>query len=1043
MVESLRSCTKEVLGWIVDDFFLGPKRTELLSCLEEFLMVCRKWKVTLSPRKTRIGYAYERAVGHLLSQGRIQIDSDNLRPIKECAGTFKNVTELKSFLGSLVFCKDHIANFALIAQPLNSMTGKGKFDPRVFTNPDSPQRAAVRALQKAALDQYPLYVPNYRWPLHLDTDASKAGVSWVLYQVHPDEVVPDIDWHTIPPEKKLVLRLGSKCYSKLMTSMPIYYQEAWAIVVGLSCNRYTLLSSPFEVAVHCDQVSLKWMKHSSKGVIASWLVWFLGGICFRIVYLKGIRNLIADPFSRVPMISPNRIAFAGLSVALQTLLDVAPEVLLSQVWFHCYADMPALVKRLRAAQPRGAKPLVLSSPANAIFPKVDVAILLPRPELSPIRAAALFRSSLRFAVLVPCDLVDYICKADSAEEVDEVILSQLEGVRKIVFMTAGFCWLLRGFPGTHEVFTASEESTSTVDTKKWAAEQIEEIDEYKSEYGDRLASTDDGLHFVVTTGEPARVVVPRGRRHALTQEVHETLKHAASRRTTNKLAARYTWPGMAKFVKEQLLRCQVCSVVHNKIVHAHKSYSPFTFDAPYRFYAIDWYKMPRATDGSTQIFAAVDMASRQPILEPQRDRSAESAARSILKRIIYARGTPVLIWSDTDRSFMGRLCTLLLKTLGIRHILTNNYPQGNSMVESMMIFLGEWARCLPRGRRMSWHLELPALEFAIASTQNSSTSISPFRFERGVDPLLPCDAALIQVPDNPAELLLKDTAGAFAKLGDSIAAFQALARKHVHMSAVARSEQANARGRMLPPLRLGDSVVIYVPSKGEPGWRPKHCIQWRSGFIVEKEGRTWYRAQEQGTRRLFHRHISMLPRDYSRDCLHELSVSELVERIFRLPKVVFPLPDEPVRVSGRDNDVHHQDSPAPVRSVLPATVSFQHYSVGTAAPHDMLLARDDDASTILWVAQVLALDDESVRVHYWGTRQRGAKAKFKPVFIEKGLTVVGKRALAGGNTPFEPWTGQLPDDRDIIFFKICLKNGAIPLEARRAMRDLGFKHAVL
>ena len=1044
MIESLPQEVLEVLGWQVDDFIIAPCHTELVPFLKLFLSACRKWRVSLSIPKTKIGYPWAKAVGHCLSQGRFWVHEDNLAPLRRCVGFFKNLTELRSFLGSLIFCRDHIRNFATLCKPLNELTRKGQFNAKLFSEPEQPplarsrQREAFLEVKSAALEQYPLYCPNYDWPFHLDTDASEHGIGWCLYQVDPKWSRPDEEWHLVPSSKKRVLRLGSKAFSAFMSKMPVYYKEAWGIVMGLHSNRHFFVFSRFEVVVHSDHQPLRWMKLSPKGVVSSWLLVFLGDINFRVVYLAGVSNVIADPMSRPPLVSPNLLTFTGLDEATRRLLEIVPGVVSGRVWLYAYRGVQEIARILRDHRSSSAPPIVIASPKSA--PKQGVAISIPRPSLAPVVAAELFLSDRSFAVLVPTDLLSFIPSVRS--DAKEMLANAVDSARKIVFLNTGFLWVLRGFDGKHEVFPLEEEPVTTSPVDTWVEEQLLEKEAFSSKYGADVATRRSGLLVLAQEGKPTRVLVPTSQREPLTISVHTSLNHPGPRRTFNRLAERYAWPGMFSDVVSFLKACVACSLVHRKVIAAHGLYNPFSVKIPFRCYAMDWVVMPKAEDGSTQLFVCVDLASRRPILEPQPDRSARSCCTAILRRVVYRRGAISAMWSDSDQSFLSRLQSLLFKAMGTSHTVTNRYPKGNSMVERLMPFIGEFFRMLPVSRRRLWPQEVPRLEFAASSVVNETTGVSPFKFENGVDPLLPFDAATVEIPDDPTDLLSgKASAGAFAKIGKHIAAFRELAVSRMHAVIHDRARRINSVGRALSPLALGDPVVVYIPSAGEEGWRPKHCLQWRSAFITAKESTNWYQAQEQGSSRTFRRHRSMLAADFSRDRPVFHDEADLKSLVQEMPKIVFPPAGSFDSASDDDSASEASDEAAP--SDAPRKAFHSRYTTGSARVGDMLLVRDDDVSTLVFPVRVTALSEEGVVVHYWGTTDPSPTAAFRPCWIERGKTAIGQHARSK-RVHSPKWSGVLPDDPDLILAKVDMSPGEqIPEDARGYLQSIGFDHATL
>lgn len=208
--------------------------------------------------------------------------------------------------------------------------------------------------------------------------------------------------------------------------------------------------------------------------------------------------------------------------------------------------------------------------------------------------------------------------------------------------------------------------------------------------------------------------------------------------------------------------------------------------------------------------------------------------------------------------------------------------------------------------------------------------------------------------------------------------------------------------------------------------------------MVKVESPTWYTAQEQGSARRYRRHISQLPRDFSRSGLEmteSMSDDERKEFIARMDRVVFP-----------------EAAPLPLKSTPAKEVAHRggvddgFYVPGTAVAGDMVLARDTPDSQLLWPQQVVSVGDGNLRVHYWATQQTTKAAVFRPALIitsgkNSGRVILGK---PGHRDVCDKWMGSVPDDTDLVICKCKLTPaGAIPARVRRFMESHGFQHATM
>ncbi len=136
----------------------------------------------------------------------------------------------------------------------------------------------------------------------------------------------------------------------------------------------------------------------------NYLSWILSTSTSKATYL----NSIADAGSRYPLLGPKRLAPRGLANSVQGVLARLPDRLRASLVLHVHAGTyTADLKLLVQSWISGLKGSVLSvAPARKGAPQLaDLAILVPRPEYSPVTLALYLSSSIPFAVLVPNDLL--------------------------------------------------------------------------------------------------------------------------------------------------------------------------------------------------------------------------------------------------------------------------------------------------------------------------------------------------------------------------------------------------------------------------------------------------------------------------------------------------------------------------------------------------------------------------------------------------------------------------------------------------------------
>lgn len=96
---------------------------EHLEHLRQVFTICRKYGISLNPKKSLFGLKGGKLLGHTISKDGIRIDLDRIQAILQVPHP-RNVKELQSFLGKINFLRRFIPNLAELIRLLNNMLKK-------------------------------------------------------------------------------------------------------------------------------------------------------------------------------------------------------------------------------------------------------------------------------------------------------------------------------------------------------------------------------------------------------------------------------------------------------------------------------------------------------------------------------------------------------------------------------------------------------------------------------------------------------------------------------------------------------------------------------------------------------------------------------------------------------------------------------------------------------------------------------------------------------------------------------------------------------
>ena len=108
----------------LDDITVFSK-TDLdhLQHLRKVFLKCRKFGISLNPKKSHFAMEEGKLLGHIISERGIKIDLDRVAAIQKI-GLPRNKKEIQSFLGKVNFLRRFITNFAKVVKYINIMLKK-------------------------------------------------------------------------------------------------------------------------------------------------------------------------------------------------------------------------------------------------------------------------------------------------------------------------------------------------------------------------------------------------------------------------------------------------------------------------------------------------------------------------------------------------------------------------------------------------------------------------------------------------------------------------------------------------------------------------------------------------------------------------------------------------------------------------------------------------------------------------------------------------------------------------------------------------------
>jgi hypothetical protein len=270
----------------------------------------------------------------------------------------------------------------------------------------------------------------------------------------------------------------------------------------------------------------------------------------------------------------------------------------------------------------------------------------------------------------------------------------------------------------------------------WIGKQLENQDIYPATLKTVIKPYDnypDGLLAIPSTkgGQP-RLIVPVTAQGNLIKQAHLDIHHQSHRKVQNILYPLYWWPRMDRDIERVCKACSHCQsgkMRRERIKSEFDALAPQSKAEPRQHYGMNFYGLAKG-----EILVIVDLFTRETILQWLPTRKQEQVALTILRRVIFERGVPLSIRSDSAPELMKGVVQRICSYLNIRQIVTGGHnPRDNAICERANQTQGNMIRKLTDKEYISLkNLALPAFQYAMNITPHSSIGCSPFETGHGL-----------------------------------------------------------------------------------------------------------------------------------------------------------------------------------------------------------------------------------------------------------------------------------------------------------------------
>jgi len=169
---------KTVVVYLDDISVSSKKRSNHLYDLNQIFQRCRRYGISLNPKKSFFALNQGKLLGFIVSKDGIYIDPDRIKEISEIPFPH-NKKSMQAFLGQINFVKRFFPYFSHIIFPLQNMIKKNA----VFRW-GSVEKEAFDSIKQSIINAPALNTPNFSDHFTLYTIASDLSYAVVLTQIN-------------------------------------------------------------------------------------------------------------------------------------------------------------------------------------------------------------------------------------------------------------------------------------------------------------------------------------------------------------------------------------------------------------------------------------------------------------------------------------------------------------------------------------------------------------------------------------------------------------------------------------------------------------------------------------------------------------------------------------------------------------------------------------------------------------------------------------------------------------------------------------------
>jgi len=268
----------------LDDILIFSRSVEEhIVHLNQVLAIFRMHKVKINIKKCSFFKEEVEVLGHVVSKDGLKTMKSKTQAVEDWVQP-KDVSELRSFLGSVGYYRKFIKNFSALAAPLNKLLRKN-----IVYIWAEEQENSFNKLKQALVNAPVLVFPDYSKQFIIRTDACYEGIGGVLLQINDQDKLE----HPI--------HFVSRTLTKAERNYSITDLEGTAVFYCARQFKSYISGNKYETLLYTDHKPLVGLFGNKEPNNARHIRWCItiSMLRIKILYEPGKRNALADALSRL------------------------------------------------------------------------------------------------------------------------------------------------------------------------------------------------------------------------------------------------------------------------------------------------------------------------------------------------------------------------------------------------------------------------------------------------------------------------------------------------------------------------------------------------------------------------------------------------------------------------------------------------------------------------------------------------------------------------------------------------------------------------